>query len=66
MKRMTKLLAKYETLTPSIEIMRGYLGRARQALAGLPASDARSGLLTLADYLALQTESLGAVPQNSL
>src|SRR5215468_9083087 len=50
MKRMTKLLAKYKTLSPSIEIMRGYLARARQALADLPATDARSGLLALADY----------------
>jgi len=66
MKRMTRLLAKYETLTPSIEIMRGYLARARQALAELPATDARSGLLALADYLAHQADSLGAVPENSL
>jgi octaprenyl-diphosphate synthase len=66
MKQMTELLAKYETLSPSIEIMRGYLGRARQALAPLPASDARSGLLALADYLAHQTDSLGAVPLNSV
>jgi octaprenyl-diphosphate synthase len=66
MKQMTELLAKYETLSPSIEIMRGYLGRARQALAALAASDARSGLLALADYLAHQTDSLGAVPLNSV
>jgi octaprenyl-diphosphate synthase len=66
MKRMSKLLAKYETLAPSLEIMREYLLRARHTLATLPATNARAGLFALTDYLALQTDSLGLVPENGL
>lgn len=66
MKPMAKLLAKYETLGGSLAIMRQYLDQARQKLSGLPASDGRAGLLGLTDYLALQTDALGAVPETGL
>jgi geranylgeranyl pyrophosphate synthase len=66
MKRMAKLLAKYDTLAGSLEIMDQYLQQARQALAGLPASAGRMGLLGLTEFLVRQTDSLGALPEASL
>ena len=52
------LLAKYRTFGPSVEAIHGFLERARQALAVLPASSGRSGLLAMTEYLAQQTEAL--------
>ena len=52
------LLAKYETLGPSVEVIHRYLERARLALGILPESNGRTGLLGLADYLAQQTDVL--------
>jgi octaprenyl-diphosphate synthase len=66
MKPMTELLAKYETLGASLEIIHQYLRQARQLLRRLPASNGRSGLVGLTEYLARQTVALGYVPQNSL
>lgn len=66
MKRMAKLLAKYDTLPGSIEILDEYLQQARGALAPLPPSSGRAGLLGLTDFLAHQTDSLGALPEASL
>jgi octaprenyl-diphosphate synthase len=66
MKRMEKLLAKYDTLGGSAAIVRRYLEKARQALAALPPSHGQAGLLGLTTYLARQTDSLGAVPAGSL
>jgi len=66
MKRMAKLLAKYETLGASLAIMRQYLGQARQSLATFHASHGRSSLLGLTDFLERQTDTLGAVPETSL
>ncbi len=66
MKRMGKLLGKYETLPGSLEIMRRYLGQARQSLRSLPASNGQARLLGLADYLARQTDALGSAPESSL
>ena len=66
MRRMSKLLGKYETLGASLAIMRGYLERARQILQVLPASNGRSCLLGLTDYLDRQTEALGIMPESSL
>lgn len=54
------LLAKYETLAPSIENVHEYLRRARERLAILPESAGRASLLGLTDYLARQTERLSA------
>jgi octaprenyl-diphosphate synthase len=67
MRRMAKLLMKYEALSASVGMMRQYLQRAREALAVLPDTNGRASLLGLTDYLALQTDALGAgVPENSL
>ena len=66
MKRISKLLARYETLVGSLDIMGEYLERARQALGALSPSTGRASLLLLADYLARQTDALGAVPESSL
>ncbi len=66
LKEVGRLLAKYETLPASLDIMRRYLDRARLMLADLPASEGRAGLVALAEYLALQTDALGAVPESSL
>jgi octaprenyl-diphosphate synthase len=52
------LLAKYDTLTSSMESIHQYLERARQMLQALPESQARAGLLGLTDYLARQTDAL--------
>ncbi len=66
MKRLLKLLLKYETLGASLAILHRYLKQAHQALRALPASDGRAGLLGLIDYLARQTDTLGALPVGSL
>jgi octaprenyl-diphosphate synthase len=52
------LLAKYETLAPSMEVINGYLEQARRALRVLPASPGRTGLAGLTDFLAQQTAAL--------
>jgi octaprenyl-diphosphate synthase len=57
--RVNALLAKYETLGPTREVVQRYLEQGRQALRGLPESPGRTGLLDLADYLAQQTGALG-------
>jgi octaprenyl-diphosphate synthase len=66
MRRIAKLLAKYTTLTASLEIISQYLGRARQFLQVLPVSSGRSGLSSLTEYLAQQTDALRAAPENGL
>src|SRR5713101_2494886 len=39
LKRMNELLTRYETLGASVEMLEEYLGKARQSLRGLPASN---------------------------
>lgn len=56
---LLSLLAKYDTLPSSLEIVQQYLNHARQELHALPASRGRTSLHGLTDYLARQTESLG-------
>ena len=56
--RVNELLAKYETLGPTLEVIQCYLEQGRQALRVLPESGGRAGLLGLADYLAQQTCAL--------
>jgi octaprenyl-diphosphate synthase len=56
--RVNELLAKYETLGPTLEVIQRYLELGRQALRVLPESNGRAGLLDLADYLAKQTGAL--------
>ena len=64
--RLAELLAKYETLGASLEIIHQYLDKARQTLRALPASNGRAGLLGLTEYLARQADALGSVPESSL
>lgn len=66
MKELAELLSRYDSLSASLNLMRHYLDRARQVLRNFPPTDGRTGLLGLADYLALQTDALGAVPESSL
>jgi octaprenyl-diphosphate synthase len=66
MRGMAALLAKYETLPASLEILRRYLDQARQILMDFSPSHGRSGLLGLTDYLALQTKALGTLSENGL
>jgi octaprenyl-diphosphate synthase len=61
-----QLLAKYEVLSASLQIMHQYLGRARQAIQFLPDTTGRAGLFALTDYLANQSATLGAVPEDGL
>jgi octaprenyl-diphosphate synthase len=62
MKRLGELLAKYDALGASLEIIHQYLEMGREALRGLPASHGRAGLLSLTEYLTRQANGLGAVP----
>ncbi|HZL14383.1 MAG TPA: polyprenyl synthetase family protein [Verrucomicrobiae bacterium] len=55
---VNRLLAKYETFEPSVEVINRYLEAARQALRALPESSGRAGLFGLADFLAQQTRTL--------
>lgn len=66
MAQVAKLLGKYAALSASMDLMGLYLDRARQVLRSFPTSDGRAGLLGLADYLARQTNALGAVPESGL
>lgn len=54
------LLVKYETLSPSLERIHEYLEKARQTLSALPESHGRGCLFALTEYLARQTDALGA------
>ncbi len=60
MKGMAELLAKYETLNSSLEIVHQYLEKARHILQALPPSNGRKGLLGLTQHLAGQTDALEA------
>ncbi len=55
---VNELLARYETLEPSLAVIGRYLDGARRALKSLPESGGRAGLLGLADFLAQQTDGL--------
>jgi len=50
-----RLLVKYETFQPSLQIIKKYLDESRSALDCLPDSVGRAGLLGLTNYLAQQT-----------
>lgn len=56
--RITELLARYETLGPSLELIERYLAQARQSLKSLPESDGRAGLAGVTEYLTRQTAAL--------
>jgi octaprenyl-diphosphate synthase len=55
---VNQLLARYQTLRPTLELIERYLGQARQSLRSLPESVGRAGLLGVTDYLAQQTTAL--------
>ncbi len=55
---VNRLLLKYETFQPSLQIIKDYLDESRSALSCLPDSRGRVGLLGLTNYLAQQTSSL--------
>ncbi len=59
MGRVSALLARHETLGPSLEVIEDYLAKARQTLRALPETDGRAGLKGLTEFLARQTEALG-------
>jgi octaprenyl-diphosphate synthase len=61
MKRLGGLLAKYDALAASLEVIHQYLEQARRAVQVLPASNGRAGLEGLANYLSHQADGLGAV-----
>jgi octaprenyl-diphosphate synthase len=52
---INRLLVKYETFKPSLQIIQRYLDESRTALGGLPESAGRAGLLGLTNFLAQQT-----------
>ena len=54
-----ELLAKYDALRASLEIIHQYLEKARQILRGLPATQRPCGLLALTEYLARKSSGLG-------
>ncbi len=66
MKALGALLNKYDTLAGSLEIIHQYLEKGRQLLRALPASNGRTALVQVTEYLARQTDALGSVPDGSL
>jgi octaprenyl-diphosphate synthase len=56
--KVNELLARYETLAPTLELIERHLGQARQYLRSLPESVGRAGLLGVTDFLAQQTATL--------
>lgn len=52
---INRLLVKYETFEPSLQVIQNYLDESRAALGGLPDSTGRAGLLGLTNFLAQQT-----------
>ena len=53
------LIEKYDAFTESRTVIQHYLSAARQALAGLPASEGRAKLAGVTHFLAEQTAALG-------
>ncbi len=66
MKCVGELLAKYDALGASLEIIHQYLEEACRALQVLPASSGRVGLPGLAEYLARQADGLEPVRESVL
>jgi geranylgeranyl pyrophosphate synthase len=53
------LLAEYDTLALSLEVIHVYLEKSRKVLHELPESHGRACLFTLTEFLARQTSELG-------
>jgi geranylgeranyl pyrophosphate synthase len=56
---VVELIEKYDAFAESRAVVQQYLNAARQALAIVPASEGRAGLMGLTEFLAEQTEALG-------
>jgi octaprenyl-diphosphate synthase len=56
--RVSGLLAQYQTFKPSQEVIQRYLSEAREALTTVPASEGKTGLLGLTEFLQHQTQAL--------
>jgi octaprenyl-diphosphate synthase len=52
---INRMLVKYETFKPSLQLIKRYLDESRSALNCLPESGGRAGLLGLTNFLAQQT-----------
>lgn len=63
--QISLLLAKYDTLAPSVETIHEHLKRARQILSILPESEGRASLIGLTAYLDRHTDALAA-PESGL
>jgi len=59
--RVRELLEKHHALAESRAIIHGYIRAAGKALEILPASENRTALLALTQFLAVQTDGVGAV-----
>jgi octaprenyl-diphosphate synthase len=55
---VNQLLARHDTLKPTVALIERYLVQARQSLKSLPESVGRAGLQGVTDYLAQQTAAL--------
>jgi octaprenyl-diphosphate synthase len=66
MKGINRLLTKYGALAACCSMLRQQVMGAQRALAVLPPSDGREGLIGLTEYLARQTDALRAIPHNGL
>jgi octaprenyl-diphosphate synthase len=56
--RVAGLLVRYQTFKPSLEVIQRYLSEAREALTILPATEGKTALLGLTEFLHHQTEAL--------
>jgi len=56
--RVAGLLAHYQTFKPSLEVIQRYLSEAREALAVLPATQGKTALLELTEFLHQQSAAL--------
>lgn len=59
LRRVSELLARYETLSSTLEVLRRHLDQAREKLTILPEGEGRMGLMGLIEFLARQTAALG-------
>ena len=59
-------LAQFDALAASREVIRQLLGKARQALEGLPPSESRRSLNGLTDFLLQQVDALGETSRLAL
>jgi octaprenyl-diphosphate synthase len=56
--RVVTFMRRYQTFKPSLEVIQRYLSEARDGLAVVPASEGKTGLLGLTEFLQHQTLAL--------